>query len=297
MECRGVTHGTYVAETRSMKSFILLAFVTATACTETKSSHVAAYLTSDTCHAHADAAGCSTDPGCQWLGLGLACPADSPSCPSGVCVAIDPCGAHADQATCAGDTADGCAWADVGALCPAGAACPVEGGFCYRVDPGGPGGGCACACPLVCPDGADCPPCACDCGCGDVVSGGTVVSGGGTGTGSSGSTGTSGGGAPTPGTTTTTQDPCSALTDPSSCSADTADRCTWYAIGAPCPAGGTCPGGGCQGEVTPPDGGGAGCACACPACAPGEACPPCACDCTGSCSAPGVPPTPTPMPL
>lgn len=270
-----------------MKTVILLAFALA-ACTSNKSSHVAAYLTSDSCHGHVDAATCSTDPGCEWLGLGIACPAGDTSCPSGACVAIDPCASHDEQA-CVSDTANGCAWADVGELCPAGTDCPIGGGFCYRVDPGGPGGGCACACPLYCPAGADCPPCTCDCGCGDVVSGGTIVSGGGsTGTGS----GTPGG---APGPTTTTQDPCSALTDSATCSADATDKCTWYAIGAPCMQGGVCPGGVCQGEMVPPDDGGVGCACACPACAPGETCPPCACDCSGTCGGVTSPPTPAPL--
>ena len=266
------------------RAIFLLSLVTVTACSENKGSHVAAYLTSDACHAHGDASTCSADPACQWFGLGLACPDGDASCPTGSCVAIDPCASHDAQDACVGDEANGCAWADIGELCPAGADCPVGGGFCYHVDPNDPGGGCACACPLYCPQGADCPPCACDCGCGVVVSDGTVISGGGAGSGSS-EPGSAGG-------TTTTQDPCSALTDEATCNADTTNKCTWYAIGAPCQEGGMCPSGVCQGELIPPDdGGGAGCMCACPACAPGETCPPCECDCTGTCDAPA----PTPL--
>lgn len=276
-----------------MKRWLLLALVVLGACTQSKSSRVAAYLTSDTCHAHGDAATCGSDAACEWLELGIAC-APGATCPTGVCAAIDPCGGHGDPTSCTGDTGNGCAWANTGELCPATADCSFDtGGFCYRPDPDGPGGGCACACPVACTEGQECPACACDCGCGDVVSGGTVVSGGGSST-----TGSTGGGTPTTpnGTTTTTDDPCRAIADAATCSADTADKCTWYGIGAPCMEGSVCPGGVCQGPVMPPDGGGAGCACACPACAPGEMCPPCECDCSGMCDAPPTP-TPNPMPV
>jgi hypothetical protein len=109
-------------------------------------------------------------------------------------------------------------------------------------------------------------------------------------------------------------DPCSTHTDELGCSADTANGCSWIALGVPCPANTACPGGVCQQpdacsahrdapscesdpdcawaavELCPPPGdscpGGFcnaksdGCACACPLyCAADGTCPPCECEC------------------
>jgi len=113
-----------------------------------------------------------------------------------------------------------------------------------------------------------------------------------------------------------TPDPCGQLADRAACEADV--RCAWSGlrlesasidlclIGQSCDTGGYCrardaSGGGCtcvqpivcpanadcpavecDCSNPPPGGGGGGtCTCTCPACAPGEACPPCSCDCGG----------------
>jgi len=271
--------GTRVAMSGRMKKLVWFAFAVLGACSDSKSDRIAAYLTSDTCHEHADATLCASDPACQWIDLDIAC-TPGETCPTGVCAAVDPCAPHGDQASCTADAANGCAWANTGELCPATADCASDtGGFCYRPDPDGPGGGCACACPVACVDGQDCPPCDCDCGCGDP------------------STGSGGGGTTSTTTMTPTDDPCLAIADATTCRADTADECTWSPYDLPCMEGSPCPSGSCHGPVDPGDGGGGtGCACACPACAPGEVCPPCACDCPTTCTPPVGPTPPDPTP-
>jgi hypothetical protein len=203
-----------------------------------------AYLAGDVCHGRADAAACAADARCQWFALGIAC-RDGAPCLSGVCQERDPCAAL-DEAACGKDAT--CMWAGaVTALCPPGATCPEKGGFCTRR----PADGCACACPLYCPQGEDCPPCACDC------------SGGGSG--GSGSGGTCSctcapcpvglpcplcacdcASPPTcPADAGTAPGPCAAHSDEKSCLEDTADHCAWAAILAPCREGEPCPTGSC----------------------------------------------------
>lgn len=120
-----------------------------------------AYITSDTCAAYSEPGACDTAPSgtCAWAAVEADC-APGADCPTGVCATLDPCSAHSDQVSCLADLSSGCSWAVADRLCPAGAICPEEGagGFCY-----GPVDDCICACPLYCPEGADCPPCACDC--------------------------------------------------------------------------------------------------------------------------------------
>jgi hypothetical protein len=118
---------------------------------------------------------------------------------------------------------------------------------------GSSGTGTPCSCP-VCQGGSPCPPC----NCGEVDAGAPA-------------------------------NPCGAHTDATSCLADTADACKWYALGIACQQGQTCPSGVCQQAPSGGGGGGNGCACACPACAPGQACPPCSCTCDsggGTCTPP-----------
>jgi hypothetical protein len=284
--------------------------LTTAGCTGDKPvGRVPAYLSTDDCSLHTEAVSCTADTanGCQWFGLGQPCP-EGVDCPAGVCQAPDPCAAHGDLDSCSADTANSCTWAGIESLCPSGSAC--ASGFCYRQG----GDGCACACPLYCPPGADCPPCACDC------PGGGGSAGGGTCTcacpecapgqicppcdcSCAPGDGCTGGdtclcecpacpaGESCPPCkcacdgTPSTSDPCLEHTDSMSCSADGADGCTWIAMGIPCMDGQPCPGGVCQnlglvgGGGT---GGGTGCVCDCPACPDGMDCPPCGCDCTGT---------------
>ncbi len=291
------------------------AFAAAGCSSDNQTRSIPAYLATDDCSLHTDSESCAADTakGCQWFGLGLACPAGV-DCPGGICQAPDPCAAHGDVDACVADTDNSCAWAGIEALCPNGSDC--ASGFCYRQSDDG----CACACPVYCEPGADCAPCECDCPSGG-GSGGGGSTGGGTctcvcpecGPGEScppcdcscapddsctgGDTCQCDCPACAPGETCppcecgcggtpSTDDPCLAHVDSAACDADTDGNCTWIAIGAPCEQGEPCPGGVCQnldlvGGGGSGGGGGTGCVCACPACPDGVECPPCACDCTG----------------
>lgn len=147
-----------------MRSLVAVSFValTAVGCSGETATPVPAYLATDSCHMHADEASCvAAGPPCAWVAIGAPCPSGT-TCPVGACIEVDPCAAHGDATTCDADTAHDCGWAGaVTGLCPAGATCPASGGFCTR-RPHDPSG-CACACPLYCPAGGDCPPCVCDC--------------------------------------------------------------------------------------------------------------------------------------
>jgi hypothetical protein len=241
----------------------------------------------DPCATHTDRAGCEA-AGCAWAALGtaLAACAGGTDCGGGTCYSP---GSGGDACLCA-----------CPAYCPAVGDCPTCACDC---EPRG-GGTCTCACP-PCAPGEACPPCGCTCGGGS--SGGTEC----------GNTCVCGcpeclvgescppcgcncdGGVPPPApppTTTCacpacmpgepcppcdcgTTDPCNEHTDSASCTADTTNVCTWYAIGAPCTPGVKCVSGVCQRAAS--GGGGGGCVCACPACAPGQSCSPCNCDCSG----------------
>jgi hypothetical protein len=116
---------------------------------------VLAYDTLDACAVHQAEDACVADgERCLWYAFGAPCQEGEP-CVTGVCQDIDPCRAHGDAQSCGAATDDRCAWAE-SELCPADDC--GDGGFCYQV----PEDDCTCVCPLEC-DGADCPPCECDC--------------------------------------------------------------------------------------------------------------------------------------
>jgi hypothetical protein len=242
---------------------------------------VPAYLVGDPCHDRSDAKACGADPTCQWMPLGIAC-AEGAACISGVCQAIDSCRAHGDEASCTADAS--CDWvANMNRLCPPGSACPVDGGFCTRH----PKDGCACACPLVCPDGADCPPCACDCQppptCRDGGGGPNTC------TCACPLDCVAGGPCPPPcdcncgPPSAQPVDACAEHKDEKSCRADTADGCGWTPI--VCLIGENCPEGVCAAETPRPE----PCVCNCPECPAGAACAPCDCNCPPGPTCPGPP--------
>jgi hypothetical protein len=255
----------------------------------------------DPCRAHGDEASCvaDADHGCAWAGVESLCPAGA-ACADGFCYAAGD-----------GDCACVCPL-----YCPAGEDCPPCECDCAPSGGGGSGGGtCSCECP-ACSPGEECPPCSCDCsddgGCVDDGTCTCVCPSCEEGTecppcecGCEPSGGSSGGADPgdadepdsPPPTTPTcecaecppgescppcdcgTADPCSEHVDETTCSADTANECSWIALGIPCSSDEEeCRSGVCQG---PSSGGGDDCTCVCPDCAPGEACPPCSCDCSG----------------
>lgn len=214
-----------------------------------------AYVTSDSCSGYAEQAGCDAAPGgaCAWMAVEADC-APGANCPTGACAAVDPCGMHDNPSACQGDTANGCAWAAMDYLCPAGALCPEQGGgFCHQ-----PQDDCVCACPLYCPEGADCPPCACDC------SGGGSTGGGGTCT--CACPDCPPGEACPPCECTCTNDGC---VDDGTCTC----ACPACEPGTECPP--------CECSCSGSSGGSAGtgtAVCACPDCEPGTECPPCECE-------------------
>lgn len=245
-------------------------------------------IVNDGCSVHATADACRGDTGngCQWIALGIACPA-SGDCPSGVCVTPDPCGKITDRAVCQAD--DRCAWSAVEAassapiLCPAGQDCGNDG-FCHGRDLSG--GGCACVQPIACPPNSECPAVQCDCGGSGSSGGGTCTcacppcaagqscqpcdcacGGGG---GSSGGTGCG------QSTCTCACPPCAAGQSCQPCDC----ACGAGTVGVGGIGTGTATGGNTSsGAATSVP------ACTCPTCPPNTACAPCDC---------GVPPAPPP---
>lgn len=237
----------------------------------------------DTCIDHKDATSCAADSKCAWSATKALVPVGADPAAGGFCHAKStdgdacacvspvscPPGAACPQmeCDCAGGSSGGSSGGSCTCACPdcaPGQACPPCACSC---DAGSKddgcvfGGTCACAC-APCAPGTACPPC--DCGC---MPGGEVA-----------------GSAPTTGSATTSGDgtrnctcpacapgaacepcscdagpapvdPCNAHGDPTSCDADTANSCNWFAMGA----------------------------CACPDCAPDSPCPPCECSKTGAC--------------
>lgn len=204
-----------------------------------------------------------------------ACPECAPgeACPPCACDCTD----DGSGSGCVGDGTCTCVCPE----CPPGTDCPPCACDCEGSDgggsTGGDGGTCTCACP-DCPPGTECPPC--ECGCTEE-------------------------GEATPGQVPpSTVDPCAGYVDEAACLADTANSCTWVALGVPCSDGAPdCRSGVCYQDLgggggTEPGGGG-GCACVCPDCPPDATCPPCECDCGddfGCGTTPGgggsVPPSP-----
>lgn len=265
------------------------------------------YLASDACAQRTSESACGTEAtACQWI----ATDATAESSAAGGCVAKDPC-LTLGQSACTADS--GCAWS-VGKLCPLGATCSSDGGFCHAKDPSG--GDCACVSPLACPADGDCAKVECDCSGGGNSGGGGACActcapcaAGEACPPCSCSCGDGGPTCDTPGTcacacpacapgescppcdcacsdgttsvgsgTTTTADPCNAHEDATTCSADTANACVFYAFGAPCIEGQPCKAGVCQTKTPPTD---PTCDCACPDCPPNADCAPCSCTCSG----------------
>lgn len=258
------------------------AVVTLAACSSShgpSATPVAAYVGTDVCSGHTDATSCASDTAnaCQWAALGITCPAGS-TCPDGFCHTSGPCEQHGDETSCTADTANDCAWAGLAAdlaYCPNGStSCSTSsGGYCYAKS-AQTGGGCACACPLYCPQGSDCPPCECDC------PPPPPPADGGTGIGPGGGMCTCACPTCAPGETCP---PCSCnCSTPDAGGGDTCGQTC--ACSCPvCPAGQTCPPCSCScqdGGVTTLDGGAAPgpVVCNCPTCTPGQPCP--ACDCS-----------------
>jgi hypothetical protein len=103
-------------------------------CTETTTTNTSdPMLTGNVCVAYSDAASCSSNAACTWLGTGCACPPNDPDCgcPAGTCSAID--------------TGSGSGMASAGCACSDGGVCVVHNGQAITCVMPAPGGGDPCA--------------------------------------------------------------------------------------------------------------------------------------------------------